>query len=321
MTDTSPEAATARPAGLETESLAYLLVGGSGTGKSTFFRRLASARSTRPLFLVGGNKNDYPGLDCRPSELSQDLLEVKNCMVVLDDLFSIRREKDSEILRHLLCKTKRHNAVTVGVAVHTLEFTGLRGGVFDHFDVVVFTKPKQEEDRNVALFLKRLGQADWIGPDAFAAIPEFGYLWVHVKRQEVRVLGRDGLRVDSSGESLPFSASAAAEAMSKRRELLKREMGKILRVFPDVHVLASCHLDYILKNLSPDLVSTSDFTLTLRRAHAGRGAAAVRVSLLDFLVTCQTPGVKPTKDQKRLKKYLDSKFLTPRALIRNAGLR
>ena len=308
---------------LTKESQAYLLVGGSGTGKSTFLRRLALANARKPLFLVGGNETDFPGVDCRPHALDSDLLNVKNALVVLDDLFSIRKEKDSEIVRQLLCKTKRHNKVIVGVSVHMLEFTGMRGALFDHFDVIVFTKPKQEEDHNVALFLKRLGKVDWICQDAFSGIPEFGHLWVNVKRQTARLLdsrGRWSDGVDVTSDCTRIGGEAFDEAMAKRRDILKREMGKIFRVFPDIHTLAVCHLDYILKNLSADLVSTSDFTLSLHPQDQG-GRHRVKVSLLDFIVCCQRPGLQPTKDQKRLKKYLDTKFVTPHALVPNAKLR
>lgn len=314
---------------LKESPVSYLLVGGSGSGKSSFLRRLAKANSQKPLFLVGGDPKDYEALSCQARDLSNDLTEEKNCVVLLDDLFSLRKPADQENLRQLLCKTKRHNNVTIGVAVHTLEFTGVRGAVLDHFDVVVFTQTKQADDRNVQLFLKRLGPAEWIAPETFTTIPQFGYLWIHVKKQEALVIDGKGNWADGCGgadaqqQQGTKGAEARAEAMARRREALRRDIGKILKVFPDVHTMANCHLDYILRNLPSDQISTTDFTFTLkgRGEKEKSGEASVQVSLVDYLVACQRPHSKPSKGQKRLKKYLDSLFHTPKALILNAGLR
>lgn len=311
---------------LKESSVSYLLVGGSGSGKSTFLKRLAKANAQKPLFLVGGNPDDYKELSFQTRELNSSLTEEKNCTVVIDDLFSLRNPAEQEKLRHLLCKTKRHNKVTIGVAVHMLEYTGVRGGLLDHFDVVVFTQTKQEDDRNVQLFLKRLGSVEWIAPETFTSIPQFGYLWVNVQKREALVIDEKGGWSDGCGGAdgqapAPRGAAARAEALARRREGLRRDIGKILKVFPDLHTMANCHLDYILKNLPANQISTTDFTLTLRGRADKDGNSSEQVSLVDYLVACQRPHTKPSKGQKRLKKYLDGLFHTPKALILNAGLR
>ena len=314
---------------LKENARSYLLVGGSGTGKTSFLCRLAKAHAKKPLYLIGGDPKDYTGLTCQQRELDKTLTEVKSSVVLLDDLFSIKKSADSENLRSLLCKTKRHNKVVVGVSVHTLEHTGMRGALLDHFDVVVFTRPKQADDRNTQLFLKRVGgSTDWLNEDHFSSVPEFGYLWVDVRRQEALLIDRDGRWMDGCGGVADSGCSgrpgeaAKKEALARRRETLRKDIVKILKVFPDVDMLATCHLDYILRNLPADQISTTDFTFTLKSVSSEKKMSdTAKVSLLDYLVACQRPHSKVTKDQKRLKKYLDSRFHTPQTLILNPALK
>lgn len=327
MAEAAPAATGSVDARLKEEARSYLLVGGSGTGKSTFLARLARAHPNKPLFLVGGDPSDYKDLSCVPRELDSSLTQVEHCVVLLDDLFSIKKTSDSENLRSLLCKTKRHNKVNVGVGIHTLEFTGVRGGILDHFDIVVFTKTKQSDDRNSQLFLKRIGGPnEWLSEEHFSSIPDFGYLWIDLHNQESLLINSDGTWADGCGGTHTDPKArftARKEALARRRETLRKDITKILKVFPDVHTLAVCHLDYILRNLPADQISTTDFTFTLKSSATGtekKESTTAQVSLLDFLVTCQKPEKKPSKGQKRLKKYLDSIFHTPQALILNKML-
>lgn len=282
----------------EHKAVAALVIGKSGTGKSSFIRHFSREKKQK-LFLVGGDPRDYDSLDFESTVLTEDLKSCKDCTVVVDDLFQLT-PKQHEILRHLLCFTKRHHNVTIFVAAHNFHFTGLLA-LSSHFDYIIFTRPKNV-DNNIKLFLQRL-QPEGITEMAFSSIPYQGYIMYSLQHEKFSVL-------DST--FLPHLA-AKEEEKEKRAEQLKMEMGKILDVFPETKTRTECLFEYILRNLDPFLISTSDFCIRL----AGEETNAIKVSLVDFLLISQNSHAKPSKNQFRLKRFMDQRFLTPNALIQN----
>ena len=217
------------------QPFSLLVVGKTGTGKSSLLKQIA-LKAGKYVLLVGGDPADFKDVDHKSIErLKPDVVELKNCTCIIDDHFSLTKQ-EHQTFRTLLSFTKRHKLVNVMVGSHTLCHTGLTS-LLGMFDYICFTNTKTN-DANVRGFLRVIKDEDIKASD-FKEIPEFGYLIWDNKKNEKFFLDSNFSLLDSIQDRKD----------KQNKDAIRKEIDSILQVYPENYKIATCLLDYLLKNI------------------------------------------------------------------------
>lgn len=291
---------------LLSSATAILCLGPSNSGKSTLAKIILKKRG-KPVTLIGGDAKDFKdsGLAISFGTLDKDAEKLKNCSILVDDLFGLRHS-ENESLRSLLCYGKRHQNLFLQVNAHSIMHTSLRN-LLQHFDILALTKRGGQNSEMVKSIMTVFAIPDTL-EQAYTDLRPFQYLLIDLKTKHFDVVN----------QSLEPAQGKNARLLEQRREAIKKAMTPILDLYPQQAAMAKCHLGYILNNISPLLVAANDFTMKLQSKHSKREC---KVSLLDFLLLAQSPESLPSRDQLMLKQYLDKMFHTPQALLKNKTLK
>lgn len=286
------------------EAVSLLVVGRSGSGKSSFLRRACEIKS-QPILMFGGSRDDYGSLEVSYlPELVSSVTRLQDCICVQEDLFGLSK-KQHHLFREMVCFQKRHHNVTVLCAVHTLNYTGMLN-LTSQFDYVAFTKPRPDEV-SVTQFMRHMKPHN-LRPEHFEKIPPMGYLVYNTKTDKALTINRHFSEAADSDKASP----------AELRERLRSDIASILKVFPEQYDLSLIHAELVLKNIEPSIVNPQDFSLRL----VSPQGVGVTVSLVDFLIECQADGAdEPSPHLLLLRKFLAGKFHTPLSLIKNPRLR
>ena len=116
-----------------------LLLGQPGTGKSYYVKSISSASSLQ-TFVVNGQEKDFNPDEFNHisfEELIEDEEEIRNCILVFDDIVRPGDNHAKSINKQLVHR-KRHDNITTFVLSHGIEKNNLHS-LIKHFDFVMFT--------------------------------------------------------------------------------------------------------------------------------------------------------------------------------------
>ena len=284
----------------------WLIVGGSGSGKSWFFKqRLKEESPNRPIFLIGGDyQRDFPEFSMT---LLPSLLELEkhpeNCIVLLDDLFSIEK-KEHPIIRSLLNYSKRHHNVSIYVACHSLHFSGTLG-ILSAFDRVVLSHTATKKDLELILKAGRVKNED-LARLQFEGLKQYVY-WV--------------CGVDKGGETHLVTADLVpiqSEGSEMGRARLIQNVMTTLGAFPTILPATKAFFLFLLQNMDASRIHPTDLSLPFQNTLKKE---PIRVSIIDFLVNSQLPHENPSLPSIAFLYHLRKKMELPRSLIRNLHMR
>lgn len=294
-------------------STSLLVLGGSGTGKTSLAKSVALKRG-KNVFLVGGDPRDYEELDRRlniknVSLTSDELVKLQHATLIIEDHFAASSAEHSRI-RYILSYMCRHRDVTVLLLTHSLLHTSLLNTTH-HFRFIVLTASPGSRSALTQLASK----TDSL--DAEAALSElenlapFEYLVVNGADGSFEVVTQDLLA--------PHRAPAESAAVEERRRAVAKGVEPILKQFPEVFSKGKCLLDYVLSNLGADVlkIHPTMFTIEVTPAKTGQ---RVSVSLADFLVVAQQSGAQPSQNEYLARRFLAERMVLPLVLIANRRL-
>lgn len=319
------------------DAVSLIVCGRSGSGKTCLLKHLCRIKNQKTVILSGGTEfNDLPNTEILPLHRNINALRavgfpLRNCTVVCDDFIKVS-DKEHDFLRQLVMWTKRHQNVNILLAVHTFVYTKV-GLILNQMDYVCFTSAASnpDGDQNVRKFMQQV-KPDNLKMSTFATIPSHGYLLFNTRTQEHVIMDKN---FDSPEDDL---------RSQNKKDSISREILKILRAFPDYYHFASCHLAFVLRNISVDIIDPRDFSITLRRRRAiqddpnavteeiGRSdegyfeggpsntstaAGQIRVSLVDYLLAAQRSN-HCEEEILLLHDYFSRNFKVPSAIIKNS---
>ena len=306
----------------------YILLGQSGTGKSTFALSLArswigSSKDLKKIFILNtrNQEADVPS-GCLPlawEDFTEESNELGGSIVIIEDLISINSSNKLAIKQVINYMARRKGLYLLAI-IHSLHGSALMPCLqfFNH--LLVFG-----QGLNIGKSYKLLKEGGGLGSmlrnkgsdtlDKHAGKHgRFSPIHIDLGTQEMVLLDPEGRprKVLLSEQGTETDPDKAVDVLAEFKEGMDMFLGSSE---PEGKLFR-----FILRNL-PKLVRShgrpTDLTLML----IDRSGLPRRVSLLDFCATCSSPDALPTRDVRSLHKFLTSRMDLPDLLVKNIHLR
>ncbi len=298
---TTPASTGAASASAFTDHELTLILGSSGSGKTSLVRNLLSASRYKLTYIVNCNdKSDYR----KAKELKIKYLDwesclesrLKKCNIVFEDLITLQQKKTS-VIKKIVHFLLRRKYIHMFLVAHEIRNSGLYS-LLEHANTVYMTSGFQ--NAKLLRDFSNMRPVKGLDPEAFMK-KKFHYLKINMSDMTFRIFD-DQLQdaTQSLGMSLASKRSAVEAA---------------LKCFPNPAPLLVI-FDLIFKNLEPDLLTTNDLCLLVRDADG----KTKKISIVDFLVSLRS-SEKPAKELKKLKLALDKQFVIPKVFVTNRHMR
>ena len=300
------------------DAVSLLICGRSKTGKTVLMKHICKIKKQRVIVLSGGAQfKDLPKIEFFPIyenllKLEKHPFPITNVIVIIDDLVKTG-PRAHNFLRSMIMHTKRHKNVTLLISIHTFLYTKMMF-LLNQLDYICFTSAAKypEGDKNVRGFMQQLTPSH-ITLDNFRQIPPKGYMFYNTRDQSVFYLN----------ETFIPPVNVDSPQIQEQKDILSRDIKKMLEVFPSISDIAICHLYFLLRNLHPSIVNEKDFSVTFKKKLKSDFKKnknipdILKISLIDYLVASQDETKKPSRDLRQLHRYFGKRFKIPRALVKN----
>ena len=310
----------------------YILLGQSGTGKSSFSFRLAKRwiecnQDLKNIYVLnaGNPETDIPP-GCQAlewEEFGDGKKDLTGSVVILEDLICVNMSNKLAIKKSLTYAARRQSVCLLAI-VHSLHGSALMNA-FQFFNHILFFG----SGLNVGKSFKLLKDGGGLGPALRAEgggiltkhagkHGRYRPLHLDLATQEISLLDQDGGQVrvllgeNGAATDAPDPDGKPSDVLADFKEGLEAFLGTSE---------AELRLGKFLLRNVPRLVSdhgrASDLTLKLESVDG----SPRRVSILDFCATCASPDAKPSREVKGLYKFLARSMNLPDLLVRNRHLR
>jgi len=327
----------------------YVLIGGSGTGKTFFALRLAkswTSDSSCPVnktYIVnpGNLKEDVPE-DCTflawetfASAISNDSnsvsqtkknYDIDNCAIIFEDVIKIN-SANKDAIRLALNYSARRSNVFIIVITHSLSGTHLMG-CLQYISNVIFFGSGLNVSKSFKVLKDYGGLSDGIKTNGSNIILKhaakektFNSILINLVKQEMWLLSNDG----KMEKKLISENSKVCKEISNTE--LNDEMSRKFLTGFEIYFGGTSHEierklgHFIVSNLSSLLVTHGnplDMSIRLQTPNKGK----VKVSMLDFCSCCADRYSKaPSWKNRAMLKFLYTKMEIPRFLLKNKHMR
>jgi len=281
----------------------YLLVGASGTGKTTIARSLCERLGVNATLVVNGSSAGFP--EGESVEWEDVPSEREKVAYVIEDLEEVNRiGKRKEILYQLLNVTSRAKASPVLVLTHSVCNTGVTG-LLPFFSRIIFTKTPALKTQ-LAQSLTRVG----FPHDAREA----------VLRTFEGLTGRRYLSIDPRA-----GTHATADAMQERREeedgwdggaTKERILSFFTHLKEELGYVASV-VDFLVANLPLGCIASVDLSVALKT----KKGMLRKVSVIDYVYSLVKSDSPPSRGVRLLHRWVKTLCVFPDLFVKNKWLR
>ena len=276
----------------EKKSSCTCIVGSSGSGKTTLVKRLTAGRKTYVINSEGEyNESDKEEISWEDASDQK----IENCNLVFEDLIGVRA-KETKLIKRFVHFLLRRKNIKLFLLAHEIHNTGLFSLV-NNMDQIYVTSGRKSD--KIIKDLKRLVKFEPPEP------PNFGELEHHY------------LRIDLAQEKSQLLNSNFEEAIASSNQDLAQKRASVLGIancLPEAEILMKL-FDLIFSAVDHAILCPDSLCVDLTSKKPGGKNS--KVHIVDFLAALRSKA-RPSKDVRRLKKYIDNKKAAiPQLLILN----